>query len=969
MKGPFMTFDPYHKWLGIPSEEQPANHYRLLGVQVFESDLEVVASAADRQMSHVKTQAVGKYADHSQKLLNELAAARVCLLNPDRKAKYDAQLRNRYDDQLEFVALKAAFVLQEHGTAAEGVMSPPWDVASDFDGARAISKSTRKRRRENPSFRFLFILVIGMIGLLVWYRLTPSSRNSVVLTPDTETGPIESNRPQRSKPTDVTNRGEVNHARRENARSAHDKETIGNAVPIAEGANSPNPKPNTSDPDQRRQPNFSQAARWVGVGVHTQGNAAGKEFQTHEMEIVAADSSSVSATGRWTAYRQNGIGRGDYSLEATIRDGVVESRANSTNPAKGRGTFRDGGFLWKWDSPPHVGENWYVPTSAARDAIEFADRYRIITNSDQTYELNLFPNRTAQQSNKPEVRGGWVGTSDRVLIVWSDGWRDMLVGDGDSLKRQAFGPSISLTASPSETGEAVRIVAPHCTVTATPVETFSEKTAPSGASAVMPLGSPAIRLPIPDESALTGARAKVAELVRGTSKGAEPSKLVELTRNLLTLADQSKEDPAAEYALLNEARNQAAEAGDFNLAMEITDRLAAKYRSDAFAEKAAALEIALDRRRKRPDARIACARLGLVGFDACDKAIAEDAFSQARKIAEIVQAAAEASTSRPLITKATNLTEEISKLEAANAAQIAARQILAKEPDNPDANLAVGKYLCVMRNRWSSGLPYLTKCASQQIRNAAVLDLSTPSLVEKQLECGDQWWELALKTDGMQQKELQRRAVHWYQIAQNRLKGLDRARIDKRISEVLLPEVFEPIDLMETARLSKAVPHGRLLGDGRLVKISGDLAEVHLPTNLPQEFELLMELRRPNRTDGHLSVHLLLGNFTVFVVIDGIQAKGRHCRIYIGSEIRHVEAEVCRDDKWHEIRIAVKRNSVSAYADGNGLLTFATTTDLKPTLSRDGDFVNRVDLLATKATYEVRRLRLVPIADNEKVDN
>ena len=24
-------FDPYHIWLGIPPEEQPPNHYRLLG--------------------------------------------------------------------------------------------------------------------------------------------------------------------------------------------------------------------------------------------------------------------------------------------------------------------------------------------------------------------------------------------------------------------------------------------------------------------------------------------------------------------------------------------------------------------------------------------------------------------------------------------------------------------------------------------------------------------------------------------------------------------------------------------------------------------------------------------------------------------------------------------------------------------------------------------------------------------------
>ena len=31
-------FNAYHKWLGIPPEEQPPNHYRLLGIALFEKD-------------------------------------------------------------------------------------------------------------------------------------------------------------------------------------------------------------------------------------------------------------------------------------------------------------------------------------------------------------------------------------------------------------------------------------------------------------------------------------------------------------------------------------------------------------------------------------------------------------------------------------------------------------------------------------------------------------------------------------------------------------------------------------------------------------------------------------------------------------------------------------------------------------------------------------------------------------------
>ena len=45
-------FDPYHKWLGISPKEQPPNPNRLLGVDLFESDKDVIASTADTQMSH-----------------------------------------------------------------------------------------------------------------------------------------------------------------------------------------------------------------------------------------------------------------------------------------------------------------------------------------------------------------------------------------------------------------------------------------------------------------------------------------------------------------------------------------------------------------------------------------------------------------------------------------------------------------------------------------------------------------------------------------------------------------------------------------------------------------------------------------------------------------------------------------------------------------------------------------------------
>lgn len=44
-------FDAYHRWLGIPPKHQPADWYRLLGLERFEADLEVIVDAAERQIA------------------------------------------------------------------------------------------------------------------------------------------------------------------------------------------------------------------------------------------------------------------------------------------------------------------------------------------------------------------------------------------------------------------------------------------------------------------------------------------------------------------------------------------------------------------------------------------------------------------------------------------------------------------------------------------------------------------------------------------------------------------------------------------------------------------------------------------------------------------------------------------------------------------------------------------------------
>lgn len=87
-------FDPYYLWLGIPPESGLRHHYRLLGVTVFESDEDVIDSAANRLTVYVKSVATGDRKDAGERILSEIAAARQVLLTPKERTKYDEWLRS-----------------------------------------------------------------------------------------------------------------------------------------------------------------------------------------------------------------------------------------------------------------------------------------------------------------------------------------------------------------------------------------------------------------------------------------------------------------------------------------------------------------------------------------------------------------------------------------------------------------------------------------------------------------------------------------------------------------------------------------------------------------------------------------------------------------------------------------------------------------------------------------------------------
>jgi WD40 repeat protein len=105
-----------------------------LGVAPFEADPQVIQAAAERQIVHVSGHRLGQWSTLAQRLLNELAVAKISLLQPETKAAYDAELRERLAGRLPDFELPTEDSLAEelpaagihaHDIAALVKLSPP----------------------------------------------------------------------------------------------------------------------------------------------------------------------------------------------------------------------------------------------------------------------------------------------------------------------------------------------------------------------------------------------------------------------------------------------------------------------------------------------------------------------------------------------------------------------------------------------------------------------------------------------------------------------------------------------------------------------------------------------------------------------------------------------------------------------------------------------------------------------------
>ncbi|MBN1912420.1 MAG: WD40 repeat domain-containing protein [Pirellulales bacterium] len=176
-------FDPYHQWLGIPPENQPPDHYRLLGLARRETNPEVIRAAADRQTVHLRSFSKGARAELAKRLLAEVADARACLLDPVRKAVYDEHLPPSAEATPGTAGL---------GFPANSLLDDPF-LQPTVAEPRVLPKFKRKRRPWWPRVKTALIVTVLLVSLLLVAVLVRVALRKVgsMLEPGSQPEPIE----------------------------------------------------------------------------------------------------------------------------------------------------------------------------------------------------------------------------------------------------------------------------------------------------------------------------------------------------------------------------------------------------------------------------------------------------------------------------------------------------------------------------------------------------------------------------------------------------------------------------------------------------------------------------------------------------------------------------------------------------------------------------------------------------------
>jgi hypothetical protein len=348
------------------------------------------------------------------------------------------------------------------------------------------------------------------------------------------------------------------------------------------------------------------------------------------------------------------------------------------------------------------------------------------------------------------------------------------------------------------------------------------------------------KLPVPDEAAQAKAEKELKEKYKNDYAKKKPDDktgLWALTQSakFLQPGREDRTDIPGWYVLLREARDLALEAQSPRLAIEAINEIDKWFQIEAHEMKFKALT-ALSQSHND----VVVKKTGLTALSQVKAAVDEDNYDAALRLVNFAEETVRKATpdankpkpdedktkpedkSKPEDEKKpddeTKPKDKILALIAERKTEVqgfqkdyqavgAAQTKLKAAPDDAEANLVVGKHLCLFHRRWDEGLPLLAKCSDDVLKGVAKQDLAKPADVKGQMALGDEWWNVGMFKPDWYKMHAHERALYWYEPAETKATGESKKHLTDRIKS---------IQDRATARISRLQPgsyYGRNVED------------------------------------------------------------------------------------------------------------------------------------------------------------
>lgn len=775
------AFDPYHIWLGIAPKDQPPNHYRLLGIDLFESDPRVIESAADRQMAHVRTFQTGPSSEYSQRLLNEIATAKVCLLRPEKKQAYDAALRQSLQPETP-APLPMAIPLAEPLVVAkrEEESEPFWQKSVVLYSALGIVGAL--------TLLALMLMLFGP-GDVEEESASSSQPVAVAKVPPPKPPSEKTEEPETADQAPAKPALEPAPAQPKlvEPRPPEIEPVEPPELPRKPEEPRPEPQPPQSAPAKptERPPERQPSQGTLAELMESPNEVPAKRAPAGDSGLIGRVLADGEETGLEIRWKPGGVIT-DRAIRKALADlnvkaekveiefsGVVLVPNAMTVTVRHAGGSSNGGI-----------SRFYLDHRLLGTVGD--DRTK-----NTTYQADL---PRGNHAVRWVLNGGDLGDTNLIEFVGSN--RDE-----------------PLAVYPEAQGVAEAEPTPQ---------------------------PPAKKHPVPEAITQQEVEQKVREVFKAGYAGAmKPEGKASLAKNLLDEALEAGDNPTEKYVMLNQARKLAAEAGEAALALKAIEEIETfevdlwKLRLEAFSQ--------LSTSTRSPAAKKGFAETSL---EMVDRAMSDNRYDLAGQFLELATGIAAKSRDAELREGTRSRRERLRAAAQAWEQVRPAFQTLEKEPNDPAANLAAGKFLCFVRQDWKTGLSHLAKGSDTGLKDLAQADLEGPNTAAKQIRLADRWWDLAQLLPEEQRAPVRWHAGQWYVQGEPLAEGLDKERLAKRIRES-----GRAIDLLSLIKPKQISAAGNWQFDGKvLVSPPDPAARLQLPYAPPAEYDLYITAQRLKTT-------------------------------------------------------------------------------------------------------------------------